>query len=227
MPVLDRDLFGLLTAVPVHQACVLQYDFITVFITAGIRREPPARAGTINIIVHSSEGMEDAALLELIMVATEAKAEALLALDLPLSGTPTDAVITACEGRDPHRYAGRLTEPGLRVREAVLHGIPEALRRHDAGISSAGPGSLSTAGSREGTGSNGPRTSARITPAISRASPATSVTARSIPAKTSPSASGWRARMAAGSGTAPAARSSTHRQWPPISGNIPGRHGRN
>jgi len=133
------DLFGLLTGVPVRQACVLQYDCITVFITAGIRREPPADAGTINIIVHSSEGMEDAALLELIMVATEAKTEALLALDLPLSGTPTDAVITACEGETVHRYAGRLTEPGLRVREAVLHGIPEALRRHDGEISSGGP----------------------------------------------------------------------------------------
>jgi adenosylcobinamide hydrolase len=129
------DLFGLLTAVPVHEACVLQYDFITVFITAGIRREPPSGDGAINIIVHSSEGMEDAALLEMIMVATEAKAEALLALDLPLSGTPADAVIGACGGDPRHRYAGRRTEPGLRVREAVLYGIPEALRRHDAGIS--------------------------------------------------------------------------------------------
>lgn len=136
---LERDLFGLLTTVPVCQGCVLQYDCITVFITAGIRREPPAGAGTITIIVHSSEGMEDAALLELIMVATEAKAEALLALDLPLSGTPTDAVITACEGDVRHRSAGRLTEPGLRVREAVFHGIPEALRRHDAGVSAGRP----------------------------------------------------------------------------------------
>ncbi|MDD1687384.1 adenosylcobinamide amidohydrolase [Methanoregula sp.] len=127
------DTFGLLTAVPVEQACVLQYDFITVFITAGIRREPPATAGTINIMVTSSEGMEDAALLETIMVATEAKAEALLALDLPATGTPTDAVIAACEGELKHRYAGRITEAGLRVREAVLRGIPEALRRHDAG----------------------------------------------------------------------------------------------
>ena len=133
------DLFGLLTAVPVRQACVLQYDFITVFITAGIRREPPSGTGTINIIVSSSEGMEDAALLELIMVATEAKTEALLALDLPLTGTPTDAVIAACEGKTRHRFAGRLTEPGLRVREAVLHGLPEALRRHDADVSSARP----------------------------------------------------------------------------------------
>jgi adenosylcobinamide hydrolase len=136
---IDPCVFGLLTAVPVGQACVLQYDFITVFITAGIRREPPATAGTINIIVTSSEGMEDAALLETIMVATEAKAEALLGFDLPATGTPTDAMIAACEGETRHRCAGRITPPGLRVREAVLHGIPEAIRRHDTGVRSGQP----------------------------------------------------------------------------------------
>ena len=130
---LAPDFFGLLTAVKVQQCCVLQYDFVTVFITAGIRREPPESAGTINIIVTSSEGMEDAALLETIMVATEAKAEALAALGLPLSGTPTDAVIAACEGGQKHRYAGRLTGIGLRVRAAILHGIPYAIQSHDSG----------------------------------------------------------------------------------------------
>ncbi|MFA6225153.1 MAG: adenosylcobinamide amidohydrolase [Methanoregula sp.] len=129
---LAPEYFGLLTAVPVQQCCVLQYDFVTVFITAGIRREPPESAGTISIIVTSSEGMEDAALLETIMVATEAKADALAALGLPLSGTPTDAVIAACEGKAKHRYAGRLTETGLRVRAAILHGIPHAIQRHDS-----------------------------------------------------------------------------------------------
>lgn len=136
---LGPDIFGLLTTVPVEQVCILQYDFITVFVTAGIRREPPATAGTINIIICSREGMEDAALLETIMVATEAKAEALLGLDLPATGTPTDAVIAASEGEAVHRYAGRITPAGLRVREAVLYGIPEALRRHDAGVPSGRP----------------------------------------------------------------------------------------
>jgi adenosylcobinamide hydrolase len=128
------DYFGLLTTVPASQACVLQYDFITVFITAGIRREEPGRAGSVNIIVTSSEGMSDAALLETIMVATEAKTEALLALDLPLTGTPADTVMAACEGEERHYSAGRLTESGKRVREAVLHGIPEGLTRHDTAI---------------------------------------------------------------------------------------------
>jgi adenosylcobinamide hydrolase len=133
------DRFGLLTTVPADHACVLQYDFITVFITAGIRREENAGAGSINIIVASSEGMSDAALLETIMVATEAKAEALQAAGLPLGGTPADAVIAACEGEERHRSAGRITEAGKRVREAVLHGIPEALTRHDTAVQADRP----------------------------------------------------------------------------------------
>jgi adenosylcobinamide hydrolase len=133
------DFFGLLTTVPAGQACVLQYDFITVFITAGIRREEPGRAGSIGIIVTSSEGMSDSALLETIMVATEAKAEALLALGLPLSGTTADTLITACEGAERHDSGGRLSDAGKRVREAVLHGIPAALTRNDAGVRDGRP----------------------------------------------------------------------------------------
>ncbi len=131
-----QDVLGLLTAVPISTLCVFQYDFITVFVTAGIRQEPPAgehTSDTINIIVCSSEGMEDSALLETIMVATEAKAEALLAGGR-VSGTPTDAVIAACEGGVRYRYAGRITEPGRRVRDAVLKGVPEALRRYESGL---------------------------------------------------------------------------------------------
>jgi len=128
---IDREFFGLLTEVPVQQCCILQYDYVTVFITAAVRREPGANAGTINIIVCSNEGMGDAALLETIMVTTEAKAEALTAMGFPLTGTPTDAVIAGSEGSVKHLYAGRLTGTGRRVREAVLHGLPEAIRRHD------------------------------------------------------------------------------------------------
>jgi adenosylcobinamide hydrolase len=133
------DYFGLLTSVPASQACVLQYDFVTVFITAGIRRQGPGSAGSVNIIVTSTEGMSDAALLETILVATEAKTEALIARDILLTGTPADAVIAACEGEEQHRSAGRTTEAGTRVREAVLHGIPEALTRHDTALQAGRP----------------------------------------------------------------------------------------
>jgi adenosylcobinamide hydrolase len=85
--------------------------------------------------------MDDAALLEAIMVAGEAKAEALQGMDLPLTGTAGDGVIAACEGEGDvrHRSAGRSTEAGRRIRGAVLHGVPEAIRRHDAGGEDEGP----------------------------------------------------------------------------------------
>jgi adenosylcobinamide hydrolase len=47
--------------------------------------------------------------------------------------------MAACEGEERHYSAGRLTEAGKRVREAVLHGIPAALTRHDAGVASDRP----------------------------------------------------------------------------------------
>ncbi len=138
---IERNYSGIVSTVPVRHGCVLQIDFITVFITAGIRREPPGTGGCITIIVVSSEGMDDAALLEAIMVATEAKAEALQGMDLPLTGTAGDAVITACEGEAGvcHTTAGRNSEAGRRIRDAVLHGIPEAVRRHDAGVQDDAP----------------------------------------------------------------------------------------
>jgi len=137
---IDRNYFSLLTTVPVMQCCILRYDFITVFITAGIRHGIQDAPGTINISICSSEGMEVAALLETIMVATEAKAEALHLINIPITGAPGDAIIAASEGTEKHPHAGRISEAGKRVREAVLHGIPAAVRRFNAERSSENPG---------------------------------------------------------------------------------------
>ena len=140
--------FGLLTAVSMRHLCVLQYDFVTVFITAGVttptRSHPDPDLGpphTINIIVHSREGMSDAALLETIITVTGAKAQALRDLGYDFAGTTTDAVVAACERGAPgaHTYAGTLTAIGRRVYAAVLHGIPEALARHQGRTSRSDP----------------------------------------------------------------------------------------
>ncbi|MBP1928679.1 adenosylcobinamide hydrolase [Methanolinea mesophila] len=141
---LPPDYFGLLTAVPMRNLCVLSYGTLTVFITAGVSNPDPEfhpeicpdeRAHTINIILHSGEGMSEGALLECIITATGAKAAALHSLGYPFSGTTTDAVIVACEGENVHRYAGTGTELGKRIARAVLHGVPEALKRQQGEIS--------------------------------------------------------------------------------------------
>lgn len=136
-----NDYFGLLTAVEMRHLCVLQYDFITVFITAGVTNPTPPAPGTINIIVHSREGMADSTLLETIATATGAKARALHDLGYDFPGTTTDAVVAICD-RDAsrvHTYAGTLTDAGSRVHAAILRGLPEALARQQGKVQRNGP----------------------------------------------------------------------------------------
>lgn len=135
------DAFGLLTAVWMQDLCVLQYDYITVFVTAGVSNPnpDPTKPHTINIIVTSNEGFSDAALLETIITVTEAKAHALRLLERNFTGTTSDAVIAACEGSVKYTYAGTFTDPGKRIYAAVLHGVVEAVKRHEGTIPVTGP----------------------------------------------------------------------------------------
>ncbi len=125
-----EDAFGLLTAVALSNLCILQYDMLTVFVTAGVRESAPALPGTINLIIYSREGLSPSALLETIIVATEAKTRGLQAAGYSCTGTPTDAVVVASEGEEKHVYAGVLTEVGRRVYAAVQFGVEQALKRH-------------------------------------------------------------------------------------------------
>lgn len=128
--------FGLLTAVPMDRVCIIRYDCLTVFITAGvthpdpgigIRRSGAGLPGTINIICVIARGMADQALLDAIITVTEAKALALIGCGYEFAGTVTDAVIIAAEGGGEFRYAGGATSLGRRIHEAVLFGVPRAL----------------------------------------------------------------------------------------------------
>ena len=136
-----EDAFGLLTAVPMKDLCILQYDYISVFVTAGITNPnpDPTKPHTINIIVTSNEGFSSAALLETIITVTEAKAHALRLLGRDFTGTTSDAVIIASEGDPKHTYAGTYTEPGKRIYAAVLHGVMEAVKRHEDIIKATEP----------------------------------------------------------------------------------------
>ncbi|MHC1625878.1 MAG: adenosylcobinamide amidohydrolase [Methanoculleaceae archaeon] len=126
------EFFGLLTAVDMRHLCIMQIDGITAFVTAGVTNPDPAEGGahTINIIVTSREALSPAAMVEAIITATEAKADALRSMGYDFSGTTTDAVIIGHEGESPvHQYAGSLTEAGSRIRLAVIEGVRESIRR--------------------------------------------------------------------------------------------------
>ena len=131
--------FGLLTAVKMEYLQVIENDYLTAFITAGVsnRSEFRAKVGTINIILISKARLSETALLGAIITATEAKGLALLEKGYTFLGTNTDAVIVACE-IDPEPgpeseekqeipYAGSSTDFGKRITKAVIKGVKAGL----------------------------------------------------------------------------------------------------
>lgn len=92
----------------------------------------PAAVGTINLLAHVSTPLADAALVEAVSIATEARTVALIELgfgrdgDL-VTGTGTDCIVVAAPGGEPReRFAGLHTPVGealgAAVRAATLAG---------------------------------------------------------------------------------------------------------
>ncbi|WP_292387002.1 adenosylcobinamide amidohydrolase [Methanosarcina sp. UBA5] len=140
---LGKDHFGLLTAVKMEYLQVIENDYLTAFITAGISNgsEFRAKVGTINIILVSKARLSETALLGAIITATEAKGLALLEKGYTFLGTNTDAVIVAYEidskkdsklGLENERkteipYSGSSTDFGKKITEAVIKGVKAGL----------------------------------------------------------------------------------------------------
>ena len=131
---LSDSCFGLMTSVPMHHLVVLRYDYLTVFITAGVTHPTPEAPGTINIIVTSSEGLSPSALAGAFITITEAKVQGLCDRGRSFTGTTSDAIIVASEGEVLHQYAGPATPPGIRMMSAVRYGVAIALDRHEGRI---------------------------------------------------------------------------------------------
>jgi adenosylcobinamide hydrolase len=131
--------FGLLTAVNMEYLQVIEDDYLTSFITAGVSNgsEFRAKIGTINIILVSKSRLSETALLGAIITATEAKGLALLEKGYTFLGTNTDAVVVAYEanseiGSESEKkpeipYSGSSTEFGKKITKAVIRGIKAGL----------------------------------------------------------------------------------------------------
>ena len=131
--------FGLLTAVKMEYIQVIEDDYLTAFITAGVSNgsEFRAKVGTINIILISKARLSETALFGAIITATEAKGLALLEKGYTFLGTNTDAVIVAyetdsnpgskSEEKQEIPYAGSSTDFGKKITKAVIKGIKEGL----------------------------------------------------------------------------------------------------
>jgi adenosylcobinamide hydrolase len=134
---------GMLTAVDVRSASTVCTEGVYVDATVGVRapqwaaapddvdtdRPPTPSAGTVNIVVALPERLCDAALVNAVSTATEAKSQALWDAGVRGTGTATDAVCLLCppEG-EAHAYGGPRSTWGSRlaraVHRAVLSGFP-------------------------------------------------------------------------------------------------------
>jgi adenosylcobinamide amidohydrolase len=88
------------------------------------------RPGTINIVVALPVALTDAALVNAVATATEAKVQALVEAGYDCSGTPTDAVCVAApvpaRGDEVHRFAGPRSLWGARLARAVHSAVLSA-----------------------------------------------------------------------------------------------------
>ncbi|MFD4761100.1 adenosylcobinamide amidohydrolase [Streptomyces sp. NPDC058439] len=124
---------GLMTAADVTAYTVADDEGVTATATCGLgvrgwAATPaegtggPPRPGTVNIVVTLPVPLSDAALVNAVATATEAKVQALLDAGLDCSGTPTDAVCVAAPSPGPdlgEPFAGPRSRWGARLARAV------------------------------------------------------------------------------------------------------------
>jgi adenosylcobinamide hydrolase len=130
---------GMMTAVDVRQASTAQGEGIAVDATVGVAGAalwaaapslPLSGAvdahapGTINIVVALPERLSDAALVNAIGTATEAKTQALWDAGIDGTGTATDALCVLCPSAgEAHAYGGPRSLWGARVARVVYRAV--------------------------------------------------------------------------------------------------------
>ncbi|RKN42748.1 adenosylcobinamide amidohydrolase [Micromonospora endolithica] len=127
---LDGPGVGLLTGVDVAEVVARADGGVRVWTTVGLGTPVPAaapapvalaeRVGTVNIVAYVPARLSAAALVNAVATATEAKVQAIAALGLPGTGTPTDAVTVLCPAEGPEvAYGGPRSAWGAPLARAV------------------------------------------------------------------------------------------------------------
>lgn len=137
---------GFLTAASMDKAraaCLRQGDLaVAALVTAGLSNPSspgvsapgPIAPGTINAILLIDATLTPGALVNAVITATEAKAQALIQRGArtreghPASGTSTDAIAVACTGRgESLRYAGPAAELGWLIGRSLRDALERSL----------------------------------------------------------------------------------------------------
>ena len=130
---------GMLTAADVRAVSCTADSGVEVSATVGLGHPTWAAApdvahaaslvGTINLVVLLPQRLSDAALVNAIATATEAKTQALWETRIRGTGTATDAVCIACpEDGVPHAFGGPRSAWGARLARAVHAAMLGGLR---------------------------------------------------------------------------------------------------
>ena len=133
---------GLLTAAPVAERTVGEDGAVVAYATVGLRRPtwaaapaPALRravtvAGTINVVAFLPAPLGDAALVNAVMTATEAKTQALVEAAIPGTGTASDAMcVVTPRGGARHAYGGPRSTLGAPLARAVHAAVRDGVRR--------------------------------------------------------------------------------------------------
>jgi adenosylcobinamide hydrolase len=130
---------GMLTAADVRSVSSCTDAGVEVSATVGLGHptwaaapdvtSPVSLVGTINLVVVLPEALSDAALVNAVATATEAKSQALWESGVDGTGTATDAICVACpEGGVAHAFGGPRSVWGARVARAVHAAVLGGLR---------------------------------------------------------------------------------------------------
>lgn len=91
---------------------------------------PVSLVGTVNLVVVLPERLSDAALVNAVATATEAKAQALWDAGIAGTGTATDAICIACPDEGPpHAFGGPRSTWGARLARAVHAAVSSGVTR--------------------------------------------------------------------------------------------------
>jgi adenosylcobinamide amidohydrolase len=128
---------GMLTAADVTAARRVVDHGVEVEATVGVTHptwaadpgdpvDQPSPPGTINVVAFLPERLSDAALLNALCTATEAKTQALFDVGVPGTGTASDALTILCPAAGTtHRFGGPRSTWGARLARAVHAAVVE------------------------------------------------------------------------------------------------------
>lgn len=137
---------GMLTAASVTDLVSRSDEGVSTAVTAGLRvptwaaapagaSDPDLAPGTINIIVSVPAPLADAALVNAVMTATEAKTQAVLDAGFPGTGTATDSVCVAVpDNPGGEAFAGPRSVWGARIARAVYAAVLAGAKTYAAGL---------------------------------------------------------------------------------------------